>query len=136
MKIIKFTSVVLLCLGLFVFFAPQLSAKHYKCKHRSSFGLSFNVNPRPRYVEYNYISTPSYYERVTVAAPVAAYQPVVPYQPAPAYQPVVPYQPTVAYQPYVQERVYYPSYTQQVVVERPSQSVYVRPQFSFSFFKR
>lgn len=107
----KISILILVSLLSICAFIPEASAKHYKCKSRSAFGLSFNFAPAPNYVAYQY------------AAPVPA---VVP---APAPVAVMPYAP-VARVP-----VYY-HYPQPVVVApRPyGTSVYVGPQLSYSYW--
>lgn len=70
MKLIKLSSILLLSLLIMCAFIPQASAKHHRCKSRTSFGLGFNVAPAPSYV--------------VAPAPVA----VMPYRtfaPAPVY---------------------------------------------------
>lgn len=128
MKIIKLSSIFLLSLFFISAFIPHASAKHYKTKSRSSFGLSFNFAPvqAPNYVAYQpnpsyvaYQPAPNYVAYNVNPAPVAAmpYAPVVTAS-APAYY---------AYPVPVQ---------QQVFVERPrQQSVYVVPQLSYSYWR-
>lgn len=117
MKIVKNTSIVLLSIFFLFALIPHAEAKHcnkyryYKNKSRStSFALNFNVDPQPRYVEYNYVAPPPVYQSVAV----------------------VPYQPT-----YIAQPVYYPAYQQQVIVQRPyaPPPVYVQPGFSYSYWK-
>ena len=50
MKFIKISSILLLSLFIMCAFIPDVSARHHRCKSRTSFGLSFNVAPTPSYV--------------------------------------------------------------------------------------
>ncbi|WP_068471145.1 hypothetical protein [Candidatus Protochlamydia phocaeensis] len=103
MRLFKFSSILLLAFLLLGAFTPELSAKHHKRTYKStSFSLNFGVLPAPRVYEYNYVSRPAYYERVTVVKP---------------------------YTPYYAERIYYP-YREEILIERPS-AVYVHPQYSY-----
>lgn len=61
MKFVKVTSILLFSLLFMCAITPQLSAKRHSY---SSFSLNFNVDPRPRYVEYNYVyPAPAYVVR-------------------------------------------------------------------------
>lgn len=106
MKLLKFSSILLLSLFLMCAFIPEASARHHRYKSRSSFGLSFNVAPTPSYV--------------VAPAPVA----VMPYR-AVAPAPVYPY-------PYPYPYYYAPA---PVIVERPATSLYVSPGFSYSYWR-
>jgi hypothetical protein len=113
MRMFKFSSIAVLALLMMTAFMPELSAKHHRRSHRStftSFGFNLNVNPvRPVY-QSTYVMQPAY-ERVT-------------YVQAPTYVQPVSY--------YTSDRVYYPVYQEEVVVQRPVYSrTYIQPQFSY-----
>lgn len=112
MKMLKFSSIIFLSFFFMSAFIPEVSAKGGHGKHRSSFGLSFNLGAP------GYVVAPA----PVIAAPVMAPAPVVVparVSPAPAYRMYV------APQPYA----YYYSAPAPVVVEKP----YVQSGFSFSY---
>lgn len=114
MKIMKWSSILLLAVLFIGAFIPEASARH--CRTRSSFGLSFNVNPSPAYVV---APAPA----PVVAAPAPVMVPSYGYgyyaEPAPAYYAA----PAPAY--------YAPA---PVVVERaPRVYVQQQPGFGFSY---
>jgi hypothetical protein len=114
MKIMKWSSILLLSVFFMWAFIPQLSAKHH-CKHRTSFGLSFNLAPAA-----NYIVAPT---PVVAPAPVMAPVPVV----APA-----PVAPVAVYRPYYGGAIY--PYYNSVYVPSVT-STYVQPSFSYSYWR-
>jgi hypothetical protein len=106
MKIIKLSSILLLSMFFMWVFMPEVSAK--SCRSRTSFGLSFNIG------SLGYVVAPT---PVVTPAPVVAPAPVYPYPTYIAPAPVYPYS----------------YYSTPVVVERPG--VYVRPGFSYSYWR-
>ena len=119
MKLFKFSSIAVLALLMMVAFMPELSAKNKHHHHRNqrtsftSFGLNLNLNPTPpaRVYQNTYVAQPVY-ERVTYVQPTTTYAQPVSY--------------------YSSDRVYYPVYQEQVIVQRPVYPrVYVQPQFSY-----
>lgn len=89
-------------LMLFAVLMMSAFAPNLNAKTYTSFSFNLNVDPAPRYV--------------AVAPPPPAYTVVRPYAPAAV----------------VQERVYYPSYYQEVVVRRPyAERVYVHPHHAY-----
>jgi hypothetical protein len=109
MKMMKWSSILLLSIFFMWSFIPQVHAKHH-CKNRTSFGLSFNVGVAPSYVAPTPIVAP---------VPVAIYRPYV----APIY-------------PYYRAQVVAPVPTYRTRVVTPAPSVYVQPGFSYSYWRQ
>lgn len=116
MKIFKLSSILCLSL-LFMWIAiPHASAKeHKRYKIRStSFGLSLNINPWPRYVGVVERPAPAYIERTTV---------IHHYAPAPYYR-----------EPYYREAYSTPYYREERIVERAPayvERVYAHPHYGY-----
>lgn len=81
MKLFKISSIVFLTVLFMSAFTPELSAKS-----RTYVSFNLNVDPCPRYVQYNYVAPaptyavvqqPVYAERVYYPAPAPVYQQVV-----------------------------------------------------------
>lgn len=109
MKIFKCSSIILLSMFFMWAFMPQAEAKHCKrysnCKSKCRSSFSLNFNVNPQ---------PCY------VAPLPVYESVT----------------YVAQPPLVAQQVYYPAYQQQVIVQRPcAQQVFVRPGFSYSYWR-
>lgn len=110
MKILKWSSILLLSVFFMWAFIPQAQAKH--SKHRTSFGLSFNIAPAaPRYM--------------VAPTPVVAPAPVV----TPAPVAVVPYGYGYGY------GYRAPVYYSHAPVVAPVPSLYVQPGFSYSYWR-
>ena len=127
MKVMKWSSIFLLSVFCLLAFIPQASAKH-RSKSRTSFGLSFNLAPAPRYIA------------VAPAPVVIAPAPVMV---APAYVAVMPYRPYVAGPvypyPYGGYQYYsapaYVNYSAPAYIERSASRGYIQPSFSYSYWR-
>jgi hypothetical protein len=115
MKIMKWSSILLLSVFFMWTFMPHANAKHHR-KSRTSFGLSFNVAPARSYV-------------AVAPAPVIAPAPIV----APAPVAVMPYRSYVAGPVYPYAGYSY--YNAPVYVEHRAPRAYVQPSFSYSYWR-
>lgn len=115
MKIITWSSIFLLSVFFMWAFIPQASAKHHN-RSRSSFGLSFNIAPAPRYVPVAPVPVAPVAPIAVVPNPYGA-RPVYPYPyyapvPGPGY-----YAPAPAY------------------VQRSAIRPHVQPNLSYSYWR-